>query len=75
MKENTTTMKMIEEMQKIFARNGLPYTIVANNGPQYASHEFQIFVGLIIFKSVILQSINLHPMIKEKTLLKQSSML
>lgn len=40
---STTTGKTIEKLQETFARQGLPDTLVSDNGPQFKSEEFESF--------------------------------
>ena len=41
---STTTSKTIEVLRDLFARFGIPEQIVSDNGPQFASEEFQAFI-------------------------------
>ena len=41
---STTTSKTIEVLRDLFARFGIPDQIVSDNGPQFASEEFQAFI-------------------------------
>ena len=44
-KMNTTTSaKTIEKLQNLFARYGVPAQLVSDNGPQFKSEEFQLFL-------------------------------
>ncbi|XP_028416269.1 uncharacterized protein K02A2.6-like [Dendronephthya gigantea] len=50
-----TNMKaeyVITELRKIFSRHGIPEEIMSDNGPQYASREFQEFANAWDFKHV-----------------------
>ena len=38
---STTTVKVIDDLEGIFSRHGLPRTIKSNNEPQFTSGEFQ----------------------------------
>jgi len=38
---STTTVKVIDNLEEIFSRHGLPITIKSDNGPQFISGEFQ----------------------------------
>jgi hypothetical protein len=40
---DTTSEGVIIEMKSIFARHGIPDTVVSDNGPQYSSQEFGRF--------------------------------
>ena len=44
MHSKTTTSKTVEALQTVFARNGLPEQLVSDNGPQFTSEEFQLFL-------------------------------
>ena len=41
----TTSPDVILHLRSIFARHGIPETVVSDNGPQYASHEFVRFAS------------------------------
>ena len=41
--KNTTSQAIINHLKSIFARHGIPDTLVSDNGPQYASSVFQNF--------------------------------
>ena len=41
---STTTSKTIEVLRDLFAKFGIPEQIVSNNGPQFASEQFQAFI-------------------------------
>ena len=38
---STTTVKVIDNLEEIFSRQGLPTTIKSDNGPQFRSEEFK----------------------------------
>ena len=38
---STTTVKVIDNLEEIFSRHGLPTTIKSDNGPQFRSEEFR----------------------------------
>ena len=38
---NVDAESTILQMKKIFARQGVPAVVISDNGPQYASKEFQ----------------------------------
>ncbi|XP_048775178.2 uncharacterized protein K02A2.6-like [Ostrea edulis] len=40
----TTSASTIDVLRTVFARNGLPATLVSDNGPQFTSREFEDFV-------------------------------
>ena len=40
---STTTSSIVNALKFIFSRHGIPQTVVSDNGPQYASHEFARF--------------------------------
>lgn len=40
----TNSEKTIEVLRNIFCRYGLPHCVVSDNGPQFASTEFQTFI-------------------------------
>ena len=39
----TTTSEVVTHLKSIFARHGIPETLISDNGPQYASQEFAEF--------------------------------
>ena len=41
---STTTSKTIDILRQVFAANGLPDQLVSENGPQFSSEEFQLFL-------------------------------
>ncbi len=41
----TTSRQIIEVLNRIFSRHGIPETLVNDNGPQYSSREFQDFAS------------------------------
>ena len=49
---STTSASVISAMKSIFARHGIPSTIVSDNGPQYDSVEIKTFVSLYEFKHI-----------------------
>ena len=40
---STTSAAVIESLQSIFARHGMPEVVRSDNDPQYSSQEFQMF--------------------------------
>lgn len=40
---NTKSLSVIRKMKTVFARHGIPETVVSDNGPQYSSAEFAKF--------------------------------
>ena len=40
---STTSVSIINHLKSIFARHGIPVTLVTDNGPQYSSHVFEEF--------------------------------
>nr|XP_037275478.1 uncharacterized protein K02A2.6-like [Rhipicephalus microplus] len=45
-RRSTTSEATVEALRPIFARFGLPHTLVSDNGPQFISAEFQNFVRM-----------------------------
>ena len=41
---STTTSKTIETLRQLFAAYGLPHQLVSDNGPQFTSDEFAVFL-------------------------------
>lgn len=41
----TTSSQTIDVLRTVFSRNGLPTTLVSDNGPQFTSKEFEDFVN------------------------------
>jgi len=39
--KRTTATDVVQEMQTIFTRWGIPELLITDNGPQFASHEFR----------------------------------
>ena len=48
----STISSIIVALKSIFARHGIPDTVVTNNGPQYSSNEFQSFAESYSFSNV-----------------------
>lgn len=44
MGQNTTEVKTVKSFEKLFARHGLPRYVVTDNGRQFTSEEFGIFL-------------------------------
>jgi len=42
---STTSRAFISQLKAIFSRQGIPLTLVSDDGPVYASHEFQVCVS------------------------------
>jgi hypothetical protein len=42
--QSTTVNKTIDVLRQMFARNGLPEQVVSDNGPQFTSEEFAVFM-------------------------------
>ena len=42
--KSTTSREVIKKLQAIFACFGTPHTIISDNGPQFASAEFDLFM-------------------------------
>ena len=42
---STTSTKVINSLQPIFARFGVPHTLKTDNGPQFISEEFKAFLA------------------------------
>ena len=43
--KSTTSSSIITHMKSIFARHGIPETVISDNGPQFASKEFAEFAS------------------------------
>lgn len=56
---STVTTKVIEVLEDIFARYGLPKSLRADNGPQFAASEFKEFLDVNNIK--LIQTIPLWP--------------
>ena len=48
----TSTQVVIRELKTVFARFGFPEIFVTDNGPQFSSHEFQVFARSWTFNHV-----------------------
>ena len=42
---STTSTKVIDSIQPIFARFGVPHTLKTDNGPQFVSEDFKAFLA------------------------------
>ena len=49
---STTSASVISAMKSVFARHGIPSTVVSDNGPQYDSAEMKTFASLYGFKHI-----------------------
>ncbi len=49
---STTSHNIIKALKTIFSRFGIPETVISDNGPQYASHEFTEFAEAYDFSHV-----------------------
>ena len=49
---STTSASVISAMKSVFARHGIPSTIVSDNGPQYDSAELKTFASLYGFTHI-----------------------
>ena len=49
---STTSGGVVEALKAIFARHGIPETVISDNGPQYASEEFAKFAVEYSFKHI-----------------------
>ena len=47
---STTSLRVINALQSIFARHGIPEELVSDNGPQFSSREFSEFATTYGFK-------------------------
>ena len=56
---STTSTSVIAHCKAIFGRQGIPETVVSDNGPQFSSREFSKFAGTCGFTH--LRSSPLHP--------------
>lgn len=45
----TTSLNIIKEMKAVFARYGIPDSLVTDYGPQFSSKEFAVFAGVWVF--------------------------
>ena len=45
--DNATSAKTIDKLQRVFARYGVPAQLVSDNGPQFESEEFHMFLNPI----------------------------
>ena len=49
---STTSKQIIEKLQEVFARFGIPKTVVTDNGPQFKSLEYSTFAKNFGFEAV-----------------------
>ena len=52
---STTTVKVIDNLEEIFSRHGLPITIKSDSGPQFISGELQEYCvqnGIVHLKTI-----------------------
>ena len=49
---STTMQAVVHELKTMFARFGIPEILVTDNGPQFSSNEFQVFVKSWSFNHV-----------------------
>ena len=47
---NTHSSTVIQHTKSIFARYGIPEVVISDNGPQYASHEYEEFANTWDFR-------------------------
>jgi transposase InsO family protein len=50
--QRPTTTEVVTHLKSIFARHGVPETLVSDNGPQYASREFSEFAKDYEFRHI-----------------------
>lgn len=55
---NTTSAHVINKMKGIFARHGIPLTVVSDGGPQFSSSEFREFASKWEFNHIITSPTN-----------------
>ena len=48
----STTAEVVTHLKSIFARHGIPETLISDNGPQYSSREFSEFAAEYEFRHV-----------------------
>ena len=53
-----TSRAVIKELKAIFARFGVPDTLVMDNGPQFSSAEFSVFSRTWMFEQDILAGLS-----------------
>ena len=49
---STTSERVITHLKSIFARHGIPQTVILDNGPQYASSSFNAFADQYGFQHI-----------------------
>ena len=60
--KTTTSASIIEVLKPIFARFGIPETLMSDNGPQYSSQEFANFAKTYDFCHITSSLIIRNPM-------------
>ncbi|XP_026074998.1 uncharacterized protein K02A2.6-like [Carassius auratus] len=50
---NTTAQQVIKHTKAIFARHGIPVTVVSDNGPQFSSQDYRDFAETYGFEHII----------------------
>ena len=50
--QNQVFLSVIKELQNVFARFGVPYQLVADNGPQSCTEEFTKFTNKWAFQHI-----------------------
>jgi transposase InsO family protein len=48
----TSSSKVISSLKSMFSRYGVPETLLSDNGPQFASHEFDEFANAYEFTHI-----------------------
>ena len=49
---STTSVSIINVLKSIFARHGIPSTLITDNGPQFSSSEFKKFASVYSFQHI-----------------------
>ena len=50
--KSTTSQAIIEALQSVFSRHGIPETVISDDGPQYSSNEFDTFAKKYNFNHI-----------------------